>query len=349
MKNTGKIGFIVLTLTVIIVSVLFTKDIIDNTETYSKVKAEYAQTLNFQDRLLNSKSWLLPDSEYIPKKIVSEDQMSKAKEAYDKSITKATALFAILIGYIIVVYALFAQSLKGVFSHLEIRKKVITTSYVVSSFCLLGVGISTPIMEFEAYNENMNVEVDLSPVRESIYDAVYIESWPIMKETTKDGVESILFDGDRTFKGKTYYIYKQKSILGVVKALLKDNNYFVALCLGLFSIGIPIFKLLFSLLMVWSSKIRESQFFRTLVYYLGKWSMADVFVVSIFLAYLSLSNMSFDVDTESNALMGIYFFAAYVIISMISSHFVSWVVGETKYKSIMSYFFFKAFVREDKK
>lgn len=348
MKNAGKIVFIILTLTVIVVSVLFTKDIIQNAETYSFIKAKYAQTLNFQDRLLNSKSWLLPDSEYIPKKIVSEAQMTGAKEAYEGAITKATALFAILIGYIIVVYALFAKSLKGVFSHLQIRKKVITTSYVVSSFCLLGVGISTPIMEFEAYNENMNVEVDLSPIRQSLYDAVHIESWPIMKETTKDGVEAVLFDGDRTFKGKTYYIYKQKSILGVVKALMKDNNYFVAICLGMFSIGIPIFKLLFSLLMVWSERISRSQFTKTLVYYLGKWSMADVFVVSIFLAYLSLSNMSFDVDTESKALMGIYFFAAYVVISMISSHFVSWVVGESKYKSIMSYFFFKAFVREEK-
>jgi uncharacterized paraquat-inducible protein A len=50
--------------------------------------------------------------------------------------------------------------------------------------------------------------------------------------------------------------------------------------------------------------------------HLGKWSMVDVFVVSTFLVYLSTN--SGDI-TRSEVEIGIYFFLAYVIVSMLVS------------------------------
>ena len=45
--------------------------------------------------------------------------------------------------------------------------------------------------------------------------------------------------------------------------------------------------------------------------------MADVFVVSMFLAYLSFANMSPGVETDAKVLFGLYYFGAYVLISII--------------------------------
>jgi uncharacterized paraquat-inducible protein A len=52
---------------------------------------------------------------------------------------------------------------------------------------------------------------------------------------------------------------------------------------------------------------------------IGKWSMADVFVVATFLSYLSFSNMNSGIDTEAKTLVGLYFFLAYCILSIASS------------------------------
>ena len=60
---------------------------------------------------------------------------------------------------------------------------------------------------------------------------------------------------------------------------------------------------------------------------LGKWSMADVFVSSIFLSVFSFSNMNSGVDTASKTLIGIYFFLAFVVLSIISGVFLKKIVA----------------------
>lgn len=60
----------------------------------------------------------------------------------------------------------------------------------------------------------------------------------------------------------------------------------------------------------------------TVIGKLGKWSMADVFVASVFLAFFSFSNMSLGVETGSSALIGLYFFVAFVVFSIFSGYFL---------------------------
>jgi hypothetical protein len=52
--------------------------------------------------------------------------------------------------------------------------------------------------------------------------------------------------------------------------------------------------------------------------------MADVFVVANILAFLSFQNMSTGIDTETNVLFGLYFFAGFVILSIFSSMLLKW-------------------------
>ena len=50
--------------------------------------------------------------------------------------------------------------------------------------------------------------------------------------------------------------------------------------------------------------------------------MADVFVASSFLVFLSFNNMNVGVQNDSKVLFGLYFFLAYVVISITASIFV---------------------------
>ena len=62
--------------------------------------------------------------------------------------------------------------------------------------------------------------------------------------------------------------------------------------------------------------------FLVFVKVIGKWSMADVFVASSFLVFLSFNNMNVGVQNDSKVLFGLYFFLAYVVISITASIFV---------------------------
>ena len=71
-----------------------------------------------------------------------------------------------------------------------------------------------------------------------------------------------------------------------------------------------------------SRPFRDSKFVKKTVGKIGKWSMADVFVVATFLSYLSFSNMDSGIDTEAKTLVGLYFFLAYCILSIASSQII---------------------------
>ncbi|MCB0611508.1 MAG: paraquat-inducible protein A, partial [Lewinella sp.] len=72
-------------------------------------------------------------------------------------------------------------------------------------------------------------------------------------------------------------------------------------------------------LSIWSALSRrmpKSGLLRWLMLRAGKWSMADVFVVAVFLAFLAFNNMQAGIETQSRILPGMYFFMAYVLIAV---------------------------------
>jgi hypothetical protein len=109
---------------------------------------------------------------------------------------------------------------------------------------------------------------------------------------------------------------ESKGVLGSIAKLFDSENFVVAIALLVFSIIFPLLKTI-SILFV--AIFKDNYFAHSIVYFfkfIGKWSMADVFVVATFLVYLSASkgNMS-----RAEIGMGIYFFLAYVIVSIIAS------------------------------
>jgi len=83
-----------------------------------------------------------------------------------------------------------------------------------------------------------------------------------------------------------------------------------------FSVIVPLTKSI-SLLLVaiyeyspFASKV--VRFFR----HLGKWSMLDVFIISILLVYMTSNNHDI---SKAEVEIGLYFFLSYVILSMVAS------------------------------
>lgn len=104
-----------------------------------------------------------------------------------------------------------------------------------------------------------------------------------------------------------------KGILGTIVVLFRAKQLFVATLLLVFSVVTPALKtsLTFLVLSGLDSTGRIAGFVKAV----GKWSMADVFVVAL-LTFLSLNG---DGLTDARLGIGLYFFAGYVLLSLLAA------------------------------
>ncbi len=103
---------------------------------------------------------------------------------------------------------------------------------------------------------------------------------------------------------------EKRSILGVMERLWTDANYWPFSLIFLFGIVVPLVKsgLLFYLILGKDPAIKWQRF----VSAISKWAMADVFAISIFVAFLGANAME---STKAILQPGFYYFAGYVILS----------------------------------
>lgn len=128
---------------------------------------------------------------------------------------------------------------------------------------------------------------------------------------------------------------KSSSILQTVNELFEQHQTFVACMIFFFSVLVPVCKGLLLLFAFLTKNLNLRYKLFNFVKSIGKWSMADVFVVGVFLAYLSTRNapshsshnakiMGFSVDIdiflnlESSLGTGFYFFFSYCMLSLLA-------------------------------
>ena len=118
------------------------------------------------------------------------------------------------------------------------------------------------------------------------------------------------------YLGDVVLSFESKGVMGSVIKLWESSDMVIAIVILLFSVIVPGLKVL-SLLFI--SVFIENKFADKIVVFfkaIGKWSMVDVFIVAVFLVYLT----SKDTDvSRAEVEVGLYFFLAYVIVSMIVS------------------------------
>lgn len=131
-------------------------------------------------------------------------------------------------------------------------------------------------------------------------------------------------------------VNKELSIIGTVQELVSEDRLFVALLIFVFSVVIPLTKTSLITSVYFTKSIEFQRKISKFVAVIGKWSMADVFVVAIFLAVLSTDHaqsaeqhqlsffgmsIDFEISTQtlSNVGVGFYYFVGYCVISLIGS------------------------------
>ncbi len=118
------------------------------------------------------------------------------------------------------------------------------------------------------------------------------------------------------FLGDIVLSFESKTIIGTISHLYHNQNYPVAITILLFSVIVPFLKS-FSMLavLVWK-RFHIAQKMVAFFKHLGKWSMVDVFVVSLLLVYLSAGSSQ---NSYSQIESGLYIFLIYVILSIVTS------------------------------
>jgi hypothetical protein len=139
-----------------------------------------------------------------------------------------------------------------------------------------------------------------------------------------------------TFTDQVLY-YKSKSILEVVKLMFTQGRVdvlFVGVLVLMFSVLFPTAKLICSIVYVFRPSVRQNNIMNFVVFKTGKWSMADVMVVAIFMAYIGfggivsdqlrqLEGISNTIDilttNRSSLQLGFYLFTSFTILSLVVS------------------------------
>jgi paraquat-inducible protein A len=115
--------------------------------------------------------------------------------------------------------------------------------------------------------------------------------------------------------GKQTVLDETRSILGTIGSLNESGNGFVAFLILLFSVLVPFAKAMIMGFVALSPSRIAAYRMHKFVGVIGKWSMADVFVVGVFIAYMSLqTNENMHAELRS----GFYFFTAYCMTSILA-------------------------------
>ncbi len=170
--------------------------------------------------------------------------------------------------------------------------------------CLLAVGVLIPMINIDARISKMEFEL----MGESI---VFIDQ--------------VLY-------------FKSKSILEVVWVMITNKKVdviIVGVLVLSFSVLFPVSKLIGSVIHIYSDKLRENGFIKFLVFRTAKWSMADVMVVAIFMAYIGFTgiiseqlsdledialNVNIMTTNASSLQIGFFLFTSFAVLSLLVSH-----------------------------
>lgn len=146
-------------------------------------------------------------------------------------------------------------------------------------------------------------------------------------------MEFTLLGESISFEDQILY-YKSKSIVEMSQIMLTQEKFqvmVVGILVLIFSVIFPVSKLVSSLFLISKRSLRQNRIVNFLVFKSGKWSMADVMVVAIFMAYIGFSgiissqlnqiekispNLNILTTNNSELQNGFYFFLGFVILGI---------------------------------
>ena len=195
---------------------------------------------------------------------------------------------------------------------MSLKRKLLVLSLIVVALGLLYPGITQPVL-------TLTGTVEKSKIAELGIELIAGEGADAQTRQMLTAISSFL--GFDQIEGQLEAYNNTRSVWGTVDELSRSGNLPVAFLIVFFSLVIPVFKLLLQSCSLFIERADLRGPLLTLNAALSKWSMSDVFVMGLLVAYMagSASGQMGDMLTMYASLEpGFYYFLAYCLFSIVA-------------------------------
>lgn len=277
---------------------IFTEQILSflsNEENREKIKGFLIEKLGeYKENTFSSVDYRLYDEVLLKYGFENGDSAVPGLESRLKALQDEEWTFTIILFAAVLIMALWLV-FSNTLSNLDL------TLLIGTSIVLLLLGVLLPMIEIDARIR----EIEFSIIGETVH-----------------------------FQNQVLY-FRSKSIIEVIILMLLQPGWdikTVGFLVLLFSVLFPVSKMFASLLTIYRPQTLSSGFIKFLVFKTGKWSMADVMVIAIFMSYIGFSGVlteqlnqieslsqSIDIVTtnESSLQKGFFLFTAFAITGLL--------------------------------
>jgi hypothetical protein len=196
-------------------------------------------------------------------------------------------------------------------------RKPLTLVVILIALGLLYPGVSQPVL-------TLTGSIEKSQIAELGIDMIMGENADPQTRQMLTMFSSML--GLDQIEGQLQAYSSTRSILGTVDELARTGNLLVAFLVVFFSLVIPVFKLFLLVITVLVSSARAQGFLLRVNSTLSKWSMADVFVMGLLVAYMAGSasgQVGELLIMDARLEPGFYYFLAYCLFSIAAGSLLS--------------------------
>ena len=193
---------------------------------------------------------------------------------------------------------------------MSLKRKLLAVLLLVVAVGLLYPGVTQPVL-------TLTGTVEKAKIAELGIEMIVGEGADAQTRQMLGAISSFL--GFDQIEGQLEAYRNTRSIWGTVEELARSGNLLVALLIVFFSLVIPLFKLALQLASLFISRDELRAPLLWLNALLSKWSMSDVFVMGILVAYMagSASGQMGDMLTMYASLEpGFYYFLAYCLFAI---------------------------------
>jgi hypothetical protein len=191
-------------------------------------------------------------------------------------------------------------------------KKYMPILLFVLSIAFLIPGIIQPFMMIRA---------DIS--KQELFDAAAKELFPPTQQNNdfmQHMLQSILREVN--FNGSINAFESTRSLLQTLCELISHDHAMVGLLIALFGVIIPVIKIILTLIALYLVPGKARIELLRISSLLSKWSMSDVFLMAIMVAFFTVNANELAINTiQMSAELGpgFYFFATYCLLAIVAS------------------------------
>jgi len=200
------------------------------------------------------------------------------------------------------------------------------TRYLPVALFLLSIafllpGLTQPLMSIEATVEKRDMLVlAADALTTSDQDNQFIQTM----------VQS--FVQKLNIEGNVVVFKSTRSLFGTMSELVSNGHELVGVLIGLFAVVIPLFKIFLTCISFFLKESLLKHRFLVVSSMLSKWSMSDVFMMSLIVTFLAINANEHSINTvQMTATLGsgFYYFSAYCLFAIIAAQLMERQVFET--------------------